>query len=102
MKAIALISLPMLVVLLAAASVALAQEPIYTLTHWTLHSGATVSNHGYTLTGLIGQSEAAAVMSNQGYTLVGGFIPATQPFDPGDNPAGDGHQIYLPLIQLHE
>jgi hypothetical protein len=77
-------------------------EPPYVLSRWTFHSGVTLSSNGYTVTGLIGQGEAGAVVSNGGYTLVGGFLPATQPFDPGGNLSSVRGQVYLPLIQRNE
>ena len=76
--------------LLAAASVAVARMAGYSLPWWTSDSGGGTSNGGkYQLSGTIGQPEAGA-LSGGDYRLEGGFwggVSGVAPFQ----------RVYLPL-----
>jgi uncharacterized membrane protein len=63
----------LILVLLAAASVAYARQAGYSLPWWTADSGGGASSSGnYSLTGTIGQPDAGT-LSGGGYRLEGGF-----------------------------
>lgn len=81
--------------LLLSAGYALAQTGGgYDLTWWTVDAGGgTSSGGGYTLSGAIGQPDAAPALSGGGYALVGGFWAG----EGGATPAGPP-TIYLPAI----
>lgn len=85
-----------LILLAATTSVVLAQEPNYSISHWSSGSGSTLTGDGYRLSGIAGQPEAGAPLSGEGYTLTGGFKPTRisgeVPPDPMDR------HIYLPII----
>jgi len=56
---------------------------------WTVDGGGgTLSNEAYTLSGTVGQADAAT-LSNGGYTLTGGFWPGSSPVE---------RKLYLPVV----
>lgn len=81
------ITLLLLVILLAAAPLALAQGHNFTLNWWTVDGGGGTSGNGrYTLQATIGQPDAGE-MGDGRYTLVAGYWGG-----PGQ------HRVYLPLV----
>lgn len=81
-----------LILLIATASVVVAQSGSYDLLWNTIDGGGGDSaGDGYTLTGTIGQSDAGAVLGGDGFTLVGGFW-----IDIDIDAAN--HHIFLPAI----
>ena len=79
------------VLLLALASLALAQAGTPALSWWTVDGGGGVSSDGsYTLSGTIGQPEASQQAGDGYYAVSGGFWGASSP------PAGN---LFLPIIR---
>ncbi len=92
------IILPILIslALLTMSSIAMAQTGNYSLSWWTVDNGGGESAGGaFSVTGTLGQPDAAEPMSGGQFTLQGGFWP-TSDVSPGP-PSGD-QQVYLPLI----
>ena len=79
------------VVLAGAGGVALAQTGgPYNLEWNTIDGGGgTVSGGIYSLSGTVGQADAAAVMTGGAYTLSGGFWAGASP----------GGPVYLPMVR---
>lgn len=82
-----LLVLTLVLILLAAASLALAQTSGYTLAWWTVDDGGAVSGNGrFNLHATIGQPDAGE-MGNGRYTLLTGYWD------------GNGHYaVYLPMV----
>jgi hypothetical protein len=78
-----------IVLILGATGLSLANGPGYTLTRWTVDGGgvANTTQGGYTLSGAAGQPDAH-VWSDEGYTLVGGFWASGVAW----------YRVYLPLV----
>lgn len=80
-------TLLLFVLLLAAASLALAQGNSFMLDWWTVDGGGGVSGNGrYTLQATTGQPDAG-VMSNGPYTLLTGYWDGSSQYD-----------VYLPVV----
>ena len=79
-----------LAVLLLPVAAALAQPGGYDLSWWTVDGGGgTLENGSYTLSGTIGQPDAAAWQGG-GYTLAGGLW--------GGRAGPVAYDVYLPLV----
>ncbi len=64
----------------------------YDLDWWTADGGGDMSpaGTGYSLSGTVGQPDAATWQGASGYTLSGGFWVT--------GPAMDGYEVFLPLV----
>ena len=83
---IGLLALALLAITVAAAA------GDYDLSWWTVdNGGGTSSGNGYSLSGTLGQAEAAAAASGGGYTLAGGFWH-------GGVAAAPQVKLYLPVV----
>jgi hypothetical protein len=95
---------PLLVALLAlllGATFAAAQTGGAVLSWWTVDGGGgTLTGSGYTLSGTVGQSDAAPALRGSGYTLRGGFWgDVGDADDQQPRPPGPGDEaLYLPLV----
>jgi len=80
-------------VLLAAASIGLAQVQTYTLSWWAVPGGGGASSgSGYALIGTAARPGTAPAIQGGGYALTGGFLPGEAAPPPGLQ------HIYLPLV----
>jgi hypothetical protein len=79
--------------LMALAGVAWAQDDFKLGRYTTEHSGAAATGNGYTLVGATGQMDAGG-MSGNGFVLVGGFLTGA----PLDEVPESKSEIFLPRL----
>ncbi len=89
---VTLVAVLVLLLLVSSTLIALAQTGGgYDLSWYTIDGGGSATGGGYTLTGAIGQPDAASA-SGGGYSLTGGFWVG------GSSASNNTKYIYLPLV----